>query len=389
MFLMNILTNAVKYNKSGAPAVDIRFVPRGKELQLRFEDNGIGIDRSEIRNIFKKFYQVGSTDDMTAKGSGLGLYMAQQIAKIHRGKLAAESKGTGKGSVFTLTLPLLGQEDKARRGNRRAKGSGMKDTVRKRILIIEDDAHIAEGLRLNLSLKGHDAAIALDGPSGLREWKEWRPDLIVLDIMLPGIDGLSILRNIRLEDERLPILILSAKSEPEYRVKGLAYGVDDYLSKPFNLDEFLLRVERLLTQGRLGRRGRSFPGEPFHGGAGVHLRRQRDRFREIHGPLPDGRGQPDGAGNQAPEALHRQPRQAAFAQGAPGDRVGIHGGHAVTDRGQFHRSVPQILRRRPPPAEILPERALRGVRLRPRSLNGRGVCRDGLSMIRYPSHLFP
>jgi DNA-binding response OmpR family regulator len=82
----------------------------------------------------------------------------------------------------------------------------------------------------------------------LREWKEWRPDLIVLDIMLPGIDGLSILRNIRLEDERLPILILSAKSEPEYRVKGLAYGVDDYLSKPFNLDEFLLRVERLLTR---------------------------------------------------------------------------------------------------------------------------------------------
>lgn len=124
----------------------------------------------------------------------------------------------------------------------------MKDTNRKRILIIEDDAHIAEGLRLNLSLKGHDAAIALDGPAGLREWKEWRPDLIVLDIMLPGIDGLSILRNIRLEDERLPILILSAKSEPEYRVKGLAYGVDDYLSKPFNLDEFLLRVERLLTR---------------------------------------------------------------------------------------------------------------------------------------------
>jgi len=116
MFLMNILTNAVKYNKSDAPTVDIRFAARGKELQMRFEDNGIGIEKSEIRNIFKKFYQVGSTDDMTAKGSGLGLYMAQQIAKIHRGKLAAESRGTGKGSVFTLTLPLLGQEDKPDEG---------------------------------------------------------------------------------------------------------------------------------------------------------------------------------------------------------------------------------------------------------------------------------
>ncbi|MGE5843886.1 MAG: sensor histidine kinase [Syntrophaceae bacterium] len=117
MFLMNILTNAVKYNQSGVPAVDIRFVPRGNELQLRFEDNGIGIEKPELRNIFKKFYQVGSTDDMTAKGSGLGLYLAQQIAKIHRGKLDAESKGRGKGAVFTLTLPLLSQGAQAPEGS--------------------------------------------------------------------------------------------------------------------------------------------------------------------------------------------------------------------------------------------------------------------------------
>jgi len=119
---------------------------------------------------------------------------------------------------------------------------------KKKILIIEDDRHIAEGLKLNLSLKGYEVMIAPDGPDGLREWREWKPNLIVLDIMLPRIDGLSVLRSIRLEDAQLPILILSVKSEPEYRVKGLSYGVDDYLSKPFNLEEFLLRVERLLTR---------------------------------------------------------------------------------------------------------------------------------------------
>jgi two-component system, OmpR family, alkaline phosphatase synthesis response regulator PhoP len=124
----------------------------------------------------------------------------------------------------------------------------LKDSEKKRILIIEDDLHIAEGLRLNLSLKGYEVRIAPDGMAGLREWRNWRPQLIVLDIMLPGIDGLSVLRHIRIEDEKLPILILSAKSEPEYRVKGLAYGVDDYLSKPFHLDEFLLRVDRLMTR---------------------------------------------------------------------------------------------------------------------------------------------
>lgn len=118
----------------------------------------------------------------------------------------------------------------------------------KRILIIEDDRHIAEGLKLNLGLQGYEVLVAPDGVCGLQEWKRVQPDLIVLDIMLPGIDGLSVLQHIRLEDEQIPILILSAKSGTEDKVKGLAYGVDDYLSKPFNLEEFLLRVERLLTR---------------------------------------------------------------------------------------------------------------------------------------------
>jgi len=124
----------------------------------------------------------------------------------------------------------------------------MKDSKKKRILIIEDEEHIAEGLKLNLSFQGYEAETAQDGVAGLRKWKEWRPDLIVLDIMMPVLNGFSVLQNIRLEDERIPVLILSAKSATDDKVKGLSLGVDDYLSKPFNLEEFLLRVERLLTR---------------------------------------------------------------------------------------------------------------------------------------------
>ncbi len=124
----------------------------------------------------------------------------------------------------------------------------MKKTGQKRILVIEDEEHIAEGLKLNLSLQGYAVMIAGDGQSGLQQWKVWRPDLIVLDIMLPGIDGLSVLQNIRLEDEQIPILILSAKGTPDDKVTGFSLGVDDYLSKPFHLDEFLLRVKRFLTR---------------------------------------------------------------------------------------------------------------------------------------------
>lgn len=124
----------------------------------------------------------------------------------------------------------------------------MSETAHARILIVEDDPHIAEGLRLNLSLLGYEVIVAPDGVEGIRRWKSWRPDLVVLDIMLPGIDGLSVLQHIRLEDSRIPILILSAKASSADRVKGLSLGVDDYLAKPFDLEEFRLRVERLLVR---------------------------------------------------------------------------------------------------------------------------------------------
>ena len=128
----------------------------------------------------------------------------------------------------------------------------MKQTEKRRILIVEDDTHIAEGLKLNLMLQGYETAIAGSGTEGLQMWKDWNPDLIVLDIMLPALDGLSVLCHIRLKDERLPILILSAKGAPDDRIKGFSCGVDDYLAKPFNLAEFLLRVERLLTRSFWG-----------------------------------------------------------------------------------------------------------------------------------------
>ena len=105
MLLMNLLTNALKYNESDHPQVNILFQPKEKEIHIQFEDNGIGIEQREIKKIFKKFYQVGSPNNRTAKGSGIGLYMAEQIARLHKGKLKASSQGKGCGTNFTLILP--------------------------------------------------------------------------------------------------------------------------------------------------------------------------------------------------------------------------------------------------------------------------------------------
>jgi signal transduction histidine kinase len=106
MLLMNLLTNATKYNSSKTPRVDITFTPKDKELHICFEDNGIGLPRKEVKKIFRKFYQIGQSDNMSAKGSGLGLYLVDTVARIHKGKVTAESKEGRKGSVFSLILPL-------------------------------------------------------------------------------------------------------------------------------------------------------------------------------------------------------------------------------------------------------------------------------------------
>lgn len=105
MLLINLLTNAVKYNKSKTPEINVRFKKRKNKFYLLVSDNGIGLEKSEIKKIFRKFYQVGRSDNMSAKGSGLGLFLVQSVARIHKGKVIARSKGQGSGSVFILILP--------------------------------------------------------------------------------------------------------------------------------------------------------------------------------------------------------------------------------------------------------------------------------------------
>ncbi len=105
MLLMNLLINAVKYNESEKPKIDITFELLKSKLHIRFADNGIGIEKREIKKIFKKFYQTGRVDDMTAQGSGLGLHLVQSVARLYHGKVVAQSKGKGRGSEFILTFP--------------------------------------------------------------------------------------------------------------------------------------------------------------------------------------------------------------------------------------------------------------------------------------------
>ncbi|MDY0132871.1 MAG: response regulator transcription factor [Desulforegulaceae bacterium] len=116
----------------------------------------------------------------------------------------------------------------------------------KKILVIEDEVHIADGIKLNLELSGYQCFIADTGYQGLKIFEVEKPDLVILDLMLPDIDGMEILKFFRIKNRIMPVLILSARGEVEDRKIGLSFGCDDYMSKPFDLEELELRVKRLL-----------------------------------------------------------------------------------------------------------------------------------------------
>ncbi len=126
-----------------------------------------------------------------------------------------------------------------------------------RLLVIEDDRSLREGLAMNLRLNGYETLTAADGDEGLRRAFDDRPDLVILDLMLPGCPGLEILEELRRRAREVPVLILSARRETADKVAGLRLGADDYLTKPFDLPELLARVERRLAAAR--RRAASQP----------------------------------------------------------------------------------------------------------------------------------
>jgi two-component system alkaline phosphatase synthesis response regulator PhoP len=118
------------------------------------------------------------------------------------------------------------------------------------ILVVEDEENLQDALKLNLELEGYEISTASDGAEALKKVHDEYFDLIILDIMLPEIDGISVCETIRLKDTQVPILMLSARSSSADRVLGLKKGADDYLTKPFNLEELLLRIQKLIAKNQ-------------------------------------------------------------------------------------------------------------------------------------------
>ena len=117
-----------------------------------------------------------------------------------------------------------------------------------RVLVIEDNTDLAYGLRNNLEIEGHEVLVAGDGPAGLEAAAGSKIDLVILDLMLPGLDGFRVLKSLRERDRRTPVLVLTARSEESDRIRGLTTGADDYVVKPFSLPELMARVRAILRR---------------------------------------------------------------------------------------------------------------------------------------------
>ena len=232
--LYNLLANAIKFTPEGGYAlVRARTKPRAGQLVLQVKDSGIGIDPQHHEEIFSEFFQVQSSADRPYEGTGLGLALVKRMVGLHGGTIKVESQ-LGKGATFTVTLPLHGLRHNGQ--------------LRNRILVIEDNPSSLELSTLVLRGQGLKVDTALDGQEGLQKAKAHPYDLILMDIQLPGIDGLTVTRLLKADPRtsQTPIVALSARAMLGDEREAMEAGCSGYITKPIEVKSFVNTVTEYL-----------------------------------------------------------------------------------------------------------------------------------------------
>ena len=232
--IINLLSNAIKFSDPGS-IVNVKVAVRDGELLFQVIDHGIGIRDEAMAHLFERFYRVEG--ETVRGGTGLGLYISKQIIDAHGGRIWAESK-FGQGSTFSFTLPLNNRKEVRK--------------MAKKILVIEDDPATLRLVDYSLKQEGYQVITASNGLEGIRKAIGESPDLLILDVMLPGMDGFEICYRLKSEPStaKLPILMFSAKAQEIDKNTGIRVGADDYLTKPSAPSEIVSHVEKLLAKNK-------------------------------------------------------------------------------------------------------------------------------------------
>jgi two-component system CheB/CheR fusion protein len=230
----DLLSNAVKFTPPGGAVTLSVAQETGGTAVLRVGDTGVGLDAAMRARIFEPFVQADATLDRSRGGLGLGLALVKGLVELHGGAVEARSEGAGRGTELVVRLPL----DAAPAGPDREAGPGRGEAPL-RILVVEDNADAAETLRLALELLGHEVEVAHDGEQGLAAARHRRPDVVLCDIGLPGIDGYAVARALRAGGDTCDVSLIAVTgyASPEERRRAIDAGFDHHFGKPADLEK--------------------------------------------------------------------------------------------------------------------------------------------------------
>jgi len=234
----NLLQNAIKYTPQGG-SLRVTVGTEGEEAVLRVRDTGVGLSREMLQTIFEPFAQVESSRQHSEGGLGLGLPLVRSLAEMHGGRVEALSDGPGRGSEFVVRLPLLAEDVQPVKFRkpapaRAATASHPEPAAGLHVLVVEDNEDGRESLRELLEIWGHQVSVAGSGPEGVEMAFSIRPEVALVDIGLPGLDGNEVARRIRLVlgGDELSLIAMTGYGQPEDRRRALQAGFDCYLVKP-------------------------------------------------------------------------------------------------------------------------------------------------------------
>ncbi len=260
--LQNLLSNAIKFSAAGA-TIDVTAWSESGHLCFSVRDTGIGISQEELPHLFERFYRVDQTHK--TEGTGIGLSLSKEFAELHHGTIDVNSE-LGKGTIVTVRIPLSGyaqveivdtgivetnipeqstSTDQCPPGDERP---APVDNDRPMILLVEDNDDARKFITSQLS-NHYQVIETVDGLEAITTTQYQIPDLVISDVMMPKKDGYEVCRAIK-HDERtchIPVILLTALAEQENKLSGLDIGADDYITKPFDMQELITRVRNLIA----------------------------------------------------------------------------------------------------------------------------------------------
>jgi CheY-like chemotaxis protein len=244
----NLLNNAARYTPDGGK-IDLKLERSGKDAVITVTDNGIGIHGGTIGRIFEMFYQGEDSRLARTAGLGIGLTLAKSLTEMHGGTIRAESPGPERGSRFTVRLPLPAVMQPAAE---RATAERPCDLGGHRVLIVDDNTDAAHTLGMLVSMLGeNEVLMAANGPDALRIAAEQRPDIVLLDLKMPGMDGYEVARRLRGEEwgKELTLVAVTGWTLEEHKRRSKEAGFDRHLTKPADMASIEALLAGQFTRG--------------------------------------------------------------------------------------------------------------------------------------------